>query len=160
MDDIEPTEVMYHGDSKYQKKLSLLHELLLETNSKKNEHYSKFCVLKSLNTKMRIAVNLFNSISVCSIVINFNPDFVVQIVSLISTTISTLISVGVQGYELSSKISHHQTSYLQYTDLHRDFTARLYRNHLQSKDLDGLLTELNSRLGLIEDSSLPIEITP
>jgi hypothetical protein len=34
--------------------------------------------------------------------------------------------------------------------------ARLYRNGLSSDDLDGMLAELNARLGLVDDSSLPV----
>lgn len=62
------------------------------------------------------------------------------------------------AYEIENKFHSHQTSYLQYVDVHRDLSARMFRNGLSSQDLDNILSELNSRLGLIEDNSLPIKI--
>ena len=79
------------------------------------------------------------------------------LVALISS-ISTVGSVIARVYDLPSKYHSAQTSYLQYADLYRDIRNRIARNHLSSEDYDLLLTEINSRLGLIEDQCLPLKL--
>jgi hypothetical protein len=148
--------VLYHTQPKYKKKIEMVNDLLDETRTKRSLHYQQYAKFKRLGSLLSVSINLCNTISVCSIVLNFQPEVNITIVSLVSTTLSSLLSVFVSGYEIHIKISKHQTSYLQYADLFRDVSARIQRNGLSSGDLDVILTEINSRLGLIEDGSLPL----
>lgn len=138
-------------------KIKMIRDFLSDIKERKEKHYKKFCSLRGKNATLKAVINALNSVSVCSIVLTFTPvNEVVNIVALSATTASTIISAVASAYELESKVYSHQTSYLQYVDIHRDISARLYKNGLSSKDLDGILSELNARLGLIEDNSLPI----
>lgn len=142
----------------YDIKMAMIKDILKDVNDKKRKHYKKYSKYKKINTLTKSVINFLNSISVCSLVLAFTPvSPAVLFVALSATTISGVSSAGISAFELEHKIHSHNTSYLQYTDLYRDVAARIRRNGLSSDDLDGLLTELNSRLGLIEDQSLPIK---
>ena len=143
--------------SNYKIKMAMIKNILKDVNDKKNKHYKKYSKYRKINTLSKSGINLLNSISVCSLVLAFTPiSPAVLILALTTTTISGVSSAGLSAFELEHKIHSHNTSYLQYTDLYRDVSARIRRNGLNSEDLDILLTEMNSRLGLIEDQSLPI----
>ena len=76
--------------------------------------------------------------------------------ALCATTCSSILSAVSNSVDLENRIHSHNTSYLQYTDIYRDVSARLLRNGMSSSDLDGLLSEINNRIGLVEDTSLPV----
>jgi hypothetical protein len=136
------------------KKLDLIKKVLKDIKKKKKEHYKKFADLNRINTLLKTLIAGLNTISVCSLVLSFFPlSIVCQIISLVSTSMSAIISSLKHAYELEHKVHSNQTSYLQYTDVLRDMSARIYRNGLSSEDLDYMLSEINSRLGLIEDNS-------
>jgi hypothetical protein len=143
----------------YSGKVKLIREILADVKKRKNAHYKSFAKYKTTNTITKSFVNGLNGLSVCSIVLTFTPiSQSVMIVALCSTSISGLISAVDSAINIEQKVHSHNTSYLQYTDIYRDVSARLLRNGLSSEDLDTLLTEINSRMGLIEDQSLPINI--
>jgi hypothetical protein len=124
---------------------------------RKTAHYSRYASLKKWSGCLKATITGSNAISVCSLVVSLLPNNPSSaIIALVATSTSTIISAVITAYELETKIHSHKTSYLQYQDVLRDMWARLYRNGLTSDDLDGMLAELNARLGLVDDSSLPV----
>ena len=145
----------YDGHKK--EKLRMIYNLLDEIKTRKEKHYSKYSSYKKTNALYKAVINTLNSVSVCSLVLTFTQiNEIINIVALCSSTTATLITASVSAFELESKVYSHQTSYLQYQDMHRDLSAKLYKNGLSSKDMDAVLADLNARMGLIEDNSLPI----
>lgn len=143
----------YHGKKK------LIQAILEDVKNKKQAHYRCFSYYKKINTIVKSVVNALNAVSVCSIVLTFTPvSPVVMIIALSATSVSAIASAIHSSSDIEGKVHSHNTSYLQYTDIYRDVSARLLRNGMSSEDLDNLLTEINSRMGLIEDQSLPIKI--
>ena len=123
----------------------------------KTTYYNCFKNLKKYNTICKICVNILNAVSISSLVMTYTPiSPICLIIGLASTTLSTIISVFSSSYGFDNKISTHQTTALQYADLYRDIQAKLLKNHLTSDQCDIIIAELNIRLSLIEDSSLPI----
>lgn len=123
----------------------------------KTKYYNCFKNLKKYNTICKICVNILNAVSISSLVMTYTPiSPICLIIGLASTTLSTIISVFSSSYGFDNKISTHQTTALQYADLYRDIQAKLLKNHLTSDQCDIIIAELNIRLSLIEDSSLPI----
>ena len=144
---------------KYKEKVDMLKGSLSEIQQRKIKHYNQFRNLQLTNTIIKTIINGLNAISVCSLVISLSPLSPATIfISLASTTIGGVISASVSALEIDNKIHSHQTSYLQYTGIYRDVSARLIRNGLDSQDLDNMLNDLNTRLSLIEDQSLPVTI--
>jgi len=143
----------------YQGKINLIKGILEDVKNKKQAHYKCFSHYKKINTVVKSVVNALNAVSVCSMVLTFTPvSPAIMIVALSATSISTVASAVHSSTDIEGKVHSNNTSYLQYTDLYRDISARLLRNGMNSLDLDNLLTEINSRMGLIEDQSLPIKI--
>ena len=143
----------------YSGKIKLVKDILEDIKKKKRAHYKLFARYKKINTLVKSVINSLNSVSVCSMVLTFTPiSPAVMIVALSCTSLSALTSAVHSSSDVEGKVHSHNTSYLQYTDLYRDVSARLLRNGMSSSDLDNLLSEINDRVGLIEDQSLPVTI--
>jgi len=141
----------------YNGKVEMIRCILDDVKKRKKEHYKQFGKYRKINTFTKSLVNALNAISVCSMVLTFTPvSPAILVVALSCTSISAISSAVHSATDVEGKVHSHNTSYLQYTDLYRDISARLLRNGMSSLDLDNLLTEINSRMGLIEDHSLPI----
>ena len=141
----------------YSDKVEMIRSILDDVKKRKKEHYTQFGKYKKINTFTKSLVNALNAISVCSMVLTFTPvNPVVLIVALTATSVSGISSAVHSSTDIEGKVHSHNTSYLQYADLYRDVSARLLRNGMSSLDLDNLLTEINSRMGLVEDHSEPI----
>jgi len=141
------------------KKNVMVKTLLKDIDRRKKEHYKKFMKYKRYNTLSKTFINTMNAVSVSSLVLTFTPTAPIAIIIAISSTsISSVSSAVLNSFQLDNKIQSHNTSYLQYADIYREYNAKIRRNHLTSDDYDDLLCELNARLGLIEDSSLPIRV--
>ena len=137
----------------YMGKVQLIRNILEDIKKRKNTHYKKFGRFKKINTFIKSFVNGLNAISVCSLVLSLTPATpITSIIALSATSISAIISAISSSIDLEHKIHSHNTSNLQYNDLYRDISARLLRNGMSSEDLDNLLTEINTRMSLIEDS--------
>ena len=137
-------------------KVAMLQDILQDIMQRKSKHYSKYSTLKKWSGFLKAAITGTNAVSVCSLVLSLSPDSQGVIIALVTTSTSAIISAVITAYELETKIHSHKTSYLQYQDVHRDMCARLYRNGLTSADLDGMLAEMNARIGLVDDNSLPV----
>lgn len=143
--------------SNYKGKIEMIRSILNDVKKKKKQHYKQFGKFKKINTFAKSIVNSLNAISVCSMVLTFTPvSPAVLVIALSATSISGIISAVNSSTDIEGKVHSHNTSYLQYTDLYRDISARLLKNGMSSQDLDHLLSEINARMGLIEDQSLPI----
>ena len=143
----------------YDIKMKMIKDILKEISIKKKIHYKKFYKFKKINTFCKSFINGLNAVSVCSLILTFSPGSIALVITALSaTSLSAITSAIHTSTDVEGKVHSHNTSYLQYTDIYRDISARLFRNHLQSEDLDILLSEINARLGLIEDQSLPITI--
>ena len=142
----------------YNGKVEMIRQILDDVKKRKCKHYKQFGKYKKINTFTKGVINSLNAVSVCSIVLTFTPiSPAILVVALSATSISGITSAVNSAMDIEGKVHSHNTSYLQYTDIYRDVSARLLRNGMSSQDLDNLLTEINSRMGLIEDQSLPIK---
>ena len=156
----ETTEVevkLIETPDNYTGKKELIKDILNDVKKRKTQHYKQFGKYKKINTFTKSLVNGLNAVSVCSMVLTFMPSNpAVIIIALCATSISAITSAVHSSTDVEGKLYSHNTSYLQYTDLYRDISARLLRNNLTSEDLDNLLSEINARMGLVEDHSEPI----
>ena len=155
----ETNNLIVEPPNNYKIKTNLIKTMLNDIMYRKKQHYKKFNRNKKINTIIKVIVNGLNATSVCSIILALSPlSPIVMILALSTTTLSGIISAVFSSMDIDTEIHSHNTSNLQYNDLYRDISARLLRNGLNSADLDLLLGEINMRISLIEDSSLPIDI--
>jgi hypothetical protein len=149
-------EDMGNSDN-YDHKINMIRAILNDIKKRKVTHYTQYGRFKTISNYSKGLINGLNAISVCSMILTYTPMIPgVMIVALSTTTVSSLASAISNAIDVDGRYHSHHTSYLQYTDLSRDISARIFRNGLSSKDLDNMLSELNDRMGLIEDFSLPI----
>lgn len=149
---------IHEGATNYENKVKLIKSTLDDIKTRTQKHYTLFRKYKNLKTLSTIFINALNAVSVCSMVLTYTPiNSVVKIIALTTTSTSAITSAVHNSLDVEGKVHNHMTSYLQYIDVYRDIRARLLKNGLSSQELDSLLVELNSRVGLIEDHSLPID---
>lgn len=146
-------------ESNYKRKLTMINQLLDDVKKRKKKHYSLFGFYKNINMLTKTFINTCNAISLCSIVLTLTPTSIyIMSIALAATTLSSVSTAVHTSLNIEEKVHLHQTSSLQYTDLYRDINARILKNGLRSQDLDFILQEMNGKLGLIEDHSLPIHM--
>ena len=157
MNDVEVKIV--EVENNYSGKVTMVKTILEDIKKRKRNHYNLFSKYKKSNTFIKCFINGLNSVSVCSLVVSFQEIYnYIMIVALITTSISSITSAITSSIDIEHKSQSHNTSNLQYNDLYRDIAARLLKNGMSSSDLDVLLSEINSRISLIEDNSLPIRL--
>jgi hypothetical protein len=139
--------------SHYVEKKELIKSIIENAKTKKKLHRASVTKYRRIGTIIKALVNVLNALSVSSLIAD-SPNSGMKYVALGTTSISATISAFVQALGLDSKTESHNSTYLALSDLTRDFSARLLRNHLSSEDLDTLLGELNGKISLIEDASL------
>lgn len=141
--------------SKYGDKIQLIKESLEDIKLKKQKHSTQYKQYKKTNTIFKTIVNILNTLSVSSMVLNFmDSNEGIMVIALVASTISAVISALAQSLEVENKAVSHNSSYLQYSDIYRDVNARMLRNGLSSKDLDDIITDLNSRIAVVMDSEI------
>lgn len=137
-------------------KLALLHRHCRAMRRKSRAHYRKFKTLKRRSQGIEACLMGLSTATSSAIFVAMlgRPDVV--ILGAVLSSVATVGGAIARVYDLPGKYHSAQTTYLQLVDLNRDMTNRLLRNNLSSDDLDVMLTELNARLGLIEDASNPV----
>lgn len=94
--------------------------------------------------------NLFVSVA------TINP--ITLIIGSVFASINAVGSAVKRVVDVKSKFESCKTTVNQLSDLERETRAVLARNHLEKKDLESILDDMNVRISLIEDSSLPLDI--
>lgn len=84
---------------------------------------------------------------------------IIVYVAFASSAGAFVCSSQLQTLSFSDKQHTAQTSWLQFADLARSVDNRMLGEIVTPEDLDNILRELNSAVGLIEDSALPVSIS-
>jgi len=98
------------------------------------------------------------SIAISSLVVTIstiNP--IALIVGTVFSSISTVGTAIKRVFSIREKYESCKTTYNQYSDLLRETRTILVKNHLSSQDLTTLLNDINNRMSLIEDASIPLK---
>ena len=99
---------------------------------------------------------MLNAFVTCSIVAAYIGESEVLIASLIVSSIASIATPVMAVLDFKEKQHDNHTSYLQLYDLFNDGKNQLLK---ASVDLDGLLANLNAKLGLILDSADVVSIS-
>lgn len=154
---VDNKEDIETGKNNYNTKVLLIKDTLADIKFRKQRHSSLHNKYRKINTMIKMVVNALNAVSVCSMVLTFTPiSDMILLGALSSTSASSILSALSSATDLDEKISSHNTSCLQYNDIFRETQALVLRNGLSSHDLDVLIAQMNEKISLIEDRSLPI----
>jgi hypothetical protein len=97
-----------------------------------------------------------NTISITSIVLLYSENPTTLVVCTVTSSLSAVGTAVHSVLGLESKFHSHQTSYLQFTDLYDTYQAELLRDPITGEDLDRILHEMNTSLGIIRDNCEPL----
>jgi len=133
--------------------------LLDEVQQRKNVFRKKMVQLKKIDDTTEAILMSCGAISISNLFVSVatvNP--VTLIVGSVFATVNTVGSAVKRVVDIQSKFESCKTTVNQLSDLERETRAVLSRNHLEKKDLESILDDMNMRISLIEDSSLPLDI--
>ena len=133
--------------------------LLNEVQQRKNIFRKKMVQLKKIDDSTEAILMSCGAISISNLFVTvaiINPTTL--IIGSVFATINTVGSAVKRVVDIKSKYESCKTTVNQLSDLERETRAVLARNHLEKKDLEDILDDMNIRISLIEDSSLPLEI--
>ena len=133
--------------------------LLDEVQQRKNIFRKKMVQLKKIDDTTEAILMICGAISISNLFVTMatvNP--VTLIVGSVFATVNTVGSAVKRVVDIKAKYESCKTTVNQLSDLERETRAVLARNHLEKKDLESILDDMNMRISLIEDSSLPLEL--
>lgn len=133
--------------------------LLDEVQHRKNVYRRKMVQLKKVDDATEAILISCSAISVSNLLITvatINP--VTLIIGSVFASVNAIGSAVKRVVDIKSKFESCKTTVNQLSDLERETRAVLARNHLEKKDLESILDDMNNRISLIEDSSLPLDI--
>ena len=137
----------------------LIFKLLDEVQFKKNIYRKKMVKLKNLDDTSEAILMACGAISVSNLfvtVATINP--VTLIIGSVFASVNAVGSAIKRVVDVKAKFESCKTTVNQLSELDRETRAVLARNHLEKKDLQNILDDVNHRLSLIEDTALPIRM--
>jgi hypothetical protein len=150
---------MQSHDENFKAKLKLIRHRLDRIRRRQAEHFRHFRRLNKWNINFKAIINVLNTISVTSLVLTFSGSHTTLILCTVSNSLSAVGTAILTVVNMDALSQSHQTSYLQFAEVHDDYIAELLVNDLNGQDLDRILTEINSKVGLILDNCEPIDLS-
>lgn len=134
-------------------RVKLINKQLSTIKKLYKKNFRLFKKYKRINTIMKVGINLCNAVTVSSLVLSFSGAVPILVLTIASSTLGGTLQVINDTVDYQAKAHTHQTTYLQELDIYNT-----YMNEMLSKNrnLDNILTELNNKMGIILDSSLPV----
>jgi hypothetical protein len=144
-----------HSSDPNQTKYIVVRELVTDITRRKTKHFEKYKHLRAMNTWFEVSTNILHTTTVTSLFVgltSLNPA--VPIVGASISSVNMILCAVKQGYHLSEKLNKYHVSQAQYEELLRDINAKLAKNNLRTEEILVLISEINMRIDLINDSSL------
>jgi hypothetical protein len=139
-----------------QKKYKMVYDLLAEIETMKDTHHSKYITLRDMQTYYQVTTNLLNASTMTSlfVLLSATGNPIVPIVGAVLSSTTLLLSAVKTGYKLDDKLNRFHVSDLQFDELYREIRQNLLKTNMGSADITLLISEINGKLSLIQDSSL------
>jgi hypothetical protein len=150
---------MHSPTDNFMAKLDMIRQRLDRVRRRQTEHFRQFRRLKKWNLYFKALINVLNTISVTSLVLTFSGSHWTLLVCTVTNSLSAVGTAILTVANLDYKYQSHQTSYLQFAELHNNYTAELLHDNLNGHDMDRILADINSKFGLILDNCEPIELS-
>lgn len=137
-------------------KIQRIRKQLSAIKKSKDKYHKLFINQKHNDLIFRVFLSVVGAILLCSIILNYLKEDWAMLTSLVLSSVSTVSSAVYHAIDYTSKIQSSQTSWLQLLDLYNTYHNKLLKNNLTSEQYDHLLDEINVKIGLIYDSSHPM----
>ena len=140
-------------------KKEVILSLLDEIATKKKAYHKMMSKFKRKSDVCDAFVSGMGAIAVSSLIMTLttlNP--ITLILGASCSTASTVGGAVLKTIDYRGKFESCKTTYTNLADLERETRAVLVRNHLESRDYQNLIEDINHRLSLIYDSAIPIRM--
>lgn len=132
-------------------KRKLVNKLLSHIEKKKAVHKKIAFKYKRLDDFTAAIIVTFSAATLSSLILDYiSQDPSMKLVSTVLGSISTVGSAVKQASKITDRWANSRTTYTQLSDLSREVTIQLGKDHLTSSEIDVMLTDLHHRLSLIE----------
>lgn len=143
-----------HMNDPIKNKKLLIDNLLKEIVQEKDKQKKQLIKYRRRNNFLKGLTHFANAVSVSSLLSSFATNIIGVIVGSACATISTSASAINDGMNNQDKHLTSRTTYNQLSNLERNTRAQLIRNHLDSQQIDDMVTDINHQLALINDTIL------
>lgn len=138
----------------YKLKKNLILSEIDKMKSRKDKHYELYKKYKFINSILKLIINVLNAVSVSSLVMEYASLYgFTNIIAMTTTTVSSIITIVINNFNIDDKINRHHLAKSQITDLYRQTNLTVLKNNLSSSDLDNIIESINSQLSLINDTA-------
>ena len=151
---ISPEHEVMSSEIPMNTKKKLIDTLLEEIVTEKDKQKKQLVRFRRRNNFLKGLTHFANAISVSSLVSSFATNIIGVIIGTSCATISTAASAINDGQNNQDKHLTSRTTYNQLSNLERQTRAQLIRNHLNSQQIDEMVSDINHQLALINDTIL------
>lgn len=141
----------------YKKKL--IKKLVMDTAVKAEQHKKRSVKYKTIDDIFETSIIGFSTMTMSSIIINQTGNVGIGYLNAALSSVSMVLSALKRAMSISEKWSNSRRIHSDLMNLNREIVITLGRNHLNSDQLDTILTDYHQRLSLIYGSSPLLEDT-
>jgi len=134
-------------------KKELLKKIKNKCKIKSEQYIKRYKRLKKIDQRLDLTISFLNSANIALLIsgLTFQP---VLIGCLVCSSSTLILSRLQQSYNLKHKYNCHNNTVNNYNDIVREITNTLYRNHLTNEQLEDFIEYINSKISLIEDTTI------
>jgi len=120
---------------------------------KSKQYLVRYKRLKKIDDIIDIIISFLNSANIACLIsgLSYPP---ILFASIACSSVSFIISRAQQSYNFKHRYTTHNNTVNNYNELIREITNRLYRNHLSNEQLEDFIEYINSKLDIIENTSI------
>ena len=144
---------MSNKSKEVKEKIAILRRMQKECLQKADIYKKRYKTMKTWDDAIDFVNACLSGISIALIVAGFsNPTCLLA--SAIVSAAEFVISRGQDKYNLKSRYTRHNLTLKQYSDLAREISTVLSKNHMDSADYQDYIEDVNAKISLIEDSQI------
>ena len=148
------------GLSPIDKKRNLLGGKLRKIRNLKKLYHQKTSYYQKLNSRTEVLIIGCGTIGTSTLILSFSAvGSPLIIVSAVFNSLSTLGTALKKASNINSKYESHKATWLSYCDLERDLRFTFTKNGMNAEQYDAYITDIDNRLDLIENNSIPVSVT-
>lgn len=134
-------------------KKNLLKKIKNNCIEKSKEYLIRYKRLKKYDEIIDIIISFLNSANIACLIsgLSYPP---ILFASIACSSISFIISRLQQSYNFKHRYTTHNNTVNNYNEIIREITNTLYRNHLTNEQLEDFIEYINSKLDIIESTSI------
>jgi hypothetical protein len=133
--------------------LNILNSQLKQIHVYSRNYYEHFLRYRRILLVVNTFVNIFNALSITSLVIYFSGTTTVLILCAVASSLSTLLSILIAAWGIETKMNSYQITYLQLKDLTSTYVPAITHRGKDPVLCQQMLETLNYKTTIIMNHS-------